>query len=59
MKRKQAMPELFMFVAGFAGGYVASVYSWPTIKISVNGRSAEVAHLRAEAQLLENRIRGR
>jgi hypothetical protein len=53
------MLELFMLAAGFAGGYVASVYSWPAVKIRVNGLSAEVASLRARAQQLENRIRGR
>jgi outer membrane murein-binding lipoprotein Lpp len=53
------MLELFMLATGFAGGYVASVYSWPVVKIRINGLSAEVANLRAKAQQLENRIRGR
>jgi hypothetical protein len=53
------MFELFMLTAGFAGGYAASVYSWPVVKIRISGLSAEVATLRAKAQQLENRIRGR
>jgi hypothetical protein len=53
------MFELFMLTAGFAGGYAASVYSWPAVKIRINGLSAETANLRAKAQQLENRIRRR
>jgi hypothetical protein len=49
------MLDLFVFAAG----YVACVYSWPTIKIWINGISAEAVSLRAKAQQLENRIRGR
>lgn len=40
----------------FAGGYVASIYSWPTIKIWANGLSAEAVSLRVKAQQLENKI---
>ena len=53
------MFELSMIAAGFAGGYAASVYSWPTVRIWINGVSAEAISLRARAQQLENRIRGR
>ena len=53
------MLDLFFFAAVFGGGYAACVYSWPTVRIWINGASAEVAHLRAKAQQLENSIRGR
>lgn len=53
------MLDLFFLTAVFAGGYAACVYSWPTVRIWINGVSAEAARLRAKAQQLENSIRGR
>jgi len=53
------MLELFMLAVSFAGGYAASVYTWPTIRIWINGVSAEAAHLRATAQQLETKLRRR
>jgi outer membrane murein-binding lipoprotein Lpp len=50
------MLDLFLFGAVFAGGYVACVYSWPAIRIWINGVSAEAARLRAKAQQLENKV---
>ena len=50
------MLDLFLFGGAFAAGYVACVYSWPTIKPWINGASAEAARLRATAQQLENRF---
>jgi hypothetical protein len=32
----------------FAAGYVASIYSWPAIKLWYNGTTAEIAKLEAE-----------
>lgn len=52
------MLDLFLFGTGFVGGFVACIYSWPTIKIALNGLSAEAISLRAKAQQLENKIRG-
>ena len=52
------MLELFIFVAGFAGGYAASVYSWPRIRERAIGASAEIAKLRARAKALEDAIKG-
>lgn len=40
-----------------AAGYVASIYSWPTIKIWINGASAEAANLRQKAARLEANLR--
>ena len=40
-----------------AAGYVASIYSWPTIKIWINGASAEAANLRQKATRLETSLR--
>lgn len=42
----------------FAAGYVASIYSWPTIKLWANGAVTEAASLRAKAAALEAKIRG-
>ena len=43
----------FFDVALFAAGYVGSIYSWPKIKIWVNGAQAEVANLEAKAAALK------
>jgi hypothetical protein len=52
------MLELFILVAGFAGGYAASVYSWPWIRANAIGASAEINQLRARAKALEDLIKG-
>jgi hypothetical protein len=36
----------------FAAGYVASIYSWPAIKLWYNGAAAELASLEARASAL-------
>ena len=41
----------------FATGYAASIYSWPAIKVWINGVTAEAAKLRAKAVQLEARIK--
>lgn len=53
------MLEVMEVLVLFSGGYVASIYSWPTIKIWANGLSAEAVSLRAKAAQLENKITGR
>lgn len=50
--------ELFLIVTAFAGGYAASIYSWPWIRLQANGLSDEAVSLRAKAAQLENKIRG-
>lgn len=52
------MFDLFILAIGFAGGYAASVYSWPWIRLQANGLSAEAINLRTKAAQLENKIRG-
>jgi hypothetical protein len=52
------MLELFILAAGFAAGYAASVYSWPRIRASATGVSAEISRLRARAKALEDTIKG-
>jgi hypothetical protein len=52
------MLELFILAAGFAGGYAASVYSWPWIRASALGASAEISRLRARAKALEDSLKG-
>jgi hypothetical protein len=44
-------------VALFAAGYAASVYSWPAIKVRVNGVTAEAKKLRDRAAGLEAELR--
>jgi len=48
---------IFLDAALFAAGYAASIYSWPAIKVWVNGVSAEAIKLRAKAAALEAKIR--
>jgi hypothetical protein len=52
------MLELFILVAGFAGGYAASVVSWPWIRERAIGASAEINRLRARAKALKDSIKG-
>ena len=52
------MLELFILVTGFAGGYVASIASWPWIRARAIGAAAEINQLRARAKALEDQIRG-
>jgi hypothetical protein len=52
------MLELFILIAGFAGGYAASVYSWPWIRERAIGAAAEISRLRARAKALEDTIKG-
>jgi hypothetical protein len=52
------MLELFILVAGFAGGYAASVVSWPWIRAHAIGAAAEINQLRARAKALEDQIKG-
>ena len=37
----------------FVAGYVASIYSWPKIKVRVNGARAEIANLEARVAALK------
>lgn len=41
----------------FAAGYAASVYSWPTIKVWINGMAAEADRLRDRVAKLEAKLR--
>jgi hypothetical protein len=52
------MSEFFIFVAGFAAGYAASIYSWPAIRARAIGLAAEIKQLRARAVALEDKIKG-
>jgi outer membrane murein-binding lipoprotein Lpp len=53
------MLDLTMFGAALAFGYAAAIYTWPAVKLRINGLSAEVADLRAKAQQLESKLGGR
>jgi hypothetical protein len=37
----------------FAAGYAASIYSWPKIKLWINGAETEIAGLEARAAALK------
>jgi hypothetical protein len=52
------MSDFFVVVAGFAAGYVASIYSWPAIRVHAVGLAAEIEQLRARAVALEDKIKG-
>ena len=52
------MLELFILVTGFAGGYTASIVSWPRIRAYAIGASAEIDRLRARTKALEDSIKG-
>jgi hypothetical protein len=43
----------FVDAALFVTGYIASIYSWPGIKIWVNGTQAEIASLEAKVTALK------
>jgi hypothetical protein len=45
------------YAAVFVSGYVASIYSWPAIKVWINGVTAEAANLRVKAVHLEAKIK--
>lgn len=45
------------YAAVFVSGYVASIYSWPAIKVWINGVRAEAASLRGKAVQLEAKIK--
>jgi hypothetical protein len=44
---------MFLVSLAFAAGYIASIYSWPWIKLWVNGAKAEIAGLEARAAALK------
>lgn len=48
----------FFDVALPAAGYIASIYTWPRIRIWIKGISAEAADLRQRAARLEAKLRG-
>jgi cell division protein FtsB len=58
LQEEVTMLELFILAAGFAGGYAASVVSWPWIRAHAIGAATEIAQLRARAKALEDQIKG-
>jgi hypothetical protein len=49
---------LFLLIAGVAGGYAASIYTWPWVRTQALGARAQVTKLRQRAADLEAKIRG-
>lgn len=39
----------------FAGGYAASIYTWPTVRYLANGAEAEMDRLRKALDVLKGR----
>jgi hypothetical protein len=58
IQEEVTMLELFILAAGFAGGYAASVVSWPWIRERAIGAGAEINGLRERAKALEDQIKG-
>ena len=51
------MGDLIIGIVIFAGGYVASVYSWPKLREWMKGAEAEALSLRDKASTLEAKAR--
>lgn len=49
--------EVWMLIAAALGGYVASVYTWPKIRVFVTGAQYEAGRLREKAAALEAAIK--
>ncbi len=47
----------FLMILAFAGGYAASIYTWPWLRTAIVGTEAEIASLRARASTLAASIR--
>jgi len=45
--------DIFFTSLAFAGGYAASIYTWPWIRAKVTGARAEIANLEAKAAALK------
>ena len=50
---------IVLLIIFFAGGYAASIYSWPWFKEHANGALTEARRLRARAEAIEAKIRGK
>lgn len=48
---------IFLICLAFAGGYVASIYTWQWIKVQVNGAAAEYDRLRDQAEKIINSVK--
>lgn len=51
------MIDVILFVAGAAGGYVLSAYTWPTLRTLVTGLEQEIAQVKTRAAALEAKLR--
>lgn len=52
------MSALIWILLAGAAGYAAAVVTWPRVRPWLIGLDNEIAHLRAKARELENRLRG-
>jgi hypothetical protein len=50
--------QLVIMGVAFAGGYVASIYTWPTIRTHIAGADAEIDRLRDRINKIMTAMRG-
>ena len=53
------MIQFWMNTAWFVGGFVASIYFWPKVKVWINGVETEAQALRDKASALIASIKGK
>ena len=44
------------YISVFAGGYAASIFTWPWIKVQVNGIEAEIDAFKAKIAALKAKL---
>lgn len=47
---------MFEVVLLFIAGYVACIFTWPKVKVWINGAELEAANLKAKAKDLLNKV---
>lgn len=48
---------LFLILAAIAGGYVASIFTWPKVSEWINGTQTEIVKLEAKAADLRDKLK--
>lgn len=46
-------------IAMFAGGFAASIFTWPKLKLWANGAMTEATNLRAKAAAIEAAVKAK
>lgn len=50
--------QIISYIAVLAGGYVASIYTWPAVRTALTGAQTEINKLKDRAKAIEAKIRG-